>query len=77
MSAEFEAIYIEKTMLILIRDSDEVYENSKYYNCQSIVGKYNYETDELTIEIPSEYKEEFRKECRAAFEAEMMDKALR
>jgi len=77
MSVEFEAIYIDKTMLILVSDSEEVYEHSKHYNYKNIVGKYNYETDQLTIDIPEEYIEEFKKNCRAAFEAEMMDKALR
>ncbi len=77
MSVDFEAIYIDKTMLILISDRDELYDNSKNYNYHSIVGTYHYDTDELMIDIHTDYVEEIKRKCRAAFQAEMMDKALR
>jgi hypothetical protein len=77
MSADFEAIYIDNAMLIFISDREELYDDSKHYNYHSIVGNYNYDTDELIIDIAPDHVEEFKKECRAAFEAEMMDKALR
>ena len=76
---EYEAVFIDNTMLILVDDHSSA-RDSNNYNQQRIVGKYDYEKDELSMEIPPDSLEseaEWKEICRNAFEANRMDIALR